>query len=824
MSESSDEDSGGFKINKSYASKYNDWRRREELQKLRDRYGDDAELEEDSSSSESEDEDAEALTAQLEEDWFKTLAALKSKDPRIYDKNVKFYHSEEEKSDDSSDEPGPSNKKEKPVYLKDYQRKVILEKEGMVSDEESDEDEEISHEPGYYEEQEEIKKSFKEKLAEESDSEGELFTKRLKTKEQEEEEEKDYIKWLKDQKDLEERDPVGVELAPLKSYWNDPKLSANEKFLRDLILNKGYIDKDGRRLPSYNEIVDDGEGFSEEEEILEREDQFERKYNFRFEEPDPDFIKSYPRTIKDSVRQKDTKRAEKRKELKKRKDMEKQKIKEEVKQLKNLKRKEIMDKIDKLREITGDPDLDFNEEDLETDFDPQKHDEMMKKYFDDEFYEMEEGDQKPEAPADIEDIQCENWDEWNGGDVKGYDEEYNDIDDNYEPHVDDPDFCMDDDYDPTKIVSRKKNKKRKSKFVEAVTTSKPTFDPNEKTFEEYFEEYYKLDYEDIVAGQPCRFKYRNVTPNSYGLEVDEILKCRDKELNAWVSVKKMSQYREKEEEEREVKIFESKGKNQRKKMNVLLSLNEETEEIPVKKVSATSTKSSPGKKKKRKNADNESIDNSEGQTVKKSKKDNLNDSKEIKGGMFTRKIDKRSKSVVKESPKKRDRKQESRNIGKDVYVKIDSNDMSMVSDSEKKIRESKEHEEKVKFHSESEESKTKHTEKGKKSKKKKSQDDGKTLSQEASENDTGNRLSGGIKEAKRLDTVNSPEDNSVTTTPTEYQQMSGDTSKKRKNKRKKKKKKGGPPKLSSERLLAFGINPKKVKYMNINKFKEQTQG
>ncbi|XP_062566449.1 protein KRI1 homolog [Saccostrea cucullata] len=823
MSDSSDEDSGGFKINRAYASKYNDWRRREELQKLRDRYGVDAELE-DSSSSESEDEDAEALTAQLEEDWFKTLAALKSKDPRIYDKNAKFYHSEEEESDDSSDEPGPSSKKDKPVYLKDYHRKVILEKEGKVSDEESDDNEEdISHEPGYYEEQEEIKKSFKEKLAEESDSEGELFTKRLKTKEQEEEEEKDYIKWLKDQKDLEEKDSVGVELAPLKSYWNDPKLSSNEKFLRDLILNKGYIDKDGKRLPSYNEIVDDGEGFSEEEEILEREDQFERKYNFRFEEPDPDFIKSYPRTIKDSVRQKDTKRAEKRKELKKRKEMEKQKIKEEVKQLKNLKRREIMDKIDKLREITGDPDLDFNEEDLETDFDPQKHDEMMKKYFDDEFYEMEEGDQKPEAPADIEEIQCENWDEWSGGDVKGYDEGYNDNDNDYEPHVDDPDFCMDVDYDPTKVVSRKKNKKRKSKFVEAVTNSKPTFDPSEKTFEEYFDEYYKLDYEDIVAGQPCRFKYRNVTPNSYGLEVDEILKCRDKELNAWVSVKKMSQYREKDEEEREVKIFESKGKNQRKKMNVLLSLKEEAEEIPVKKESATSTISSPVKKKKRKHAVDDSMGSLEEQTVKKSKKDDLNESKEIKGGMFTKKKDMRNKSVVKESPKGRNIKQETGITG-DVHVKKESSDSSMVSDSEKKIRESKEHKGKIKFHSDIEESSSvKYIEKGRKSKKKKSQDVGKPLSQEASENDTGIRLSGEIKK-ERPDTVSSAEESGMTSTPREHQQVAGDMSKKRKNKRKKKKKKEGPPKLSSERLLAFGINPKKVKYMNINKFKEETKG
>jgi hypothetical protein len=41
---------------------------------------------------------------------------------------------------------------------------------------------------------------------------------------------------------------------------------------------------------------------------------------------------------------------------------------------------------------------------------------------------------------------------------------------------------MDDDYDPTKIVFKKKRKKKKSKFLEAVTTSKPTFDPSEILF------------------------------------------------------------------------------------------------------------------------------------------------------------------------------------------------------------------------------------------------------------------------------------------------------------------------------------------------------
>lgn len=90
---------------------------------------------------------------------------------------------------------------------------------------------------------------------------------------------------------------------------------------------------------------------------------------------------------------------------------------------------------------------------------------------------------------------------------------------------------MDCDYRPEEATLSKKEsrrQRRKSKhirttFNEIIGKKKPFFDPeSHKTFETYLDEYFNIDCEDFIFDLPCRYKYSQTIPNSYGLTIEEV--------------------------------------------------------------------------------------------------------------------------------------------------------------------------------------------------------------------------------------------------------------------------------------------------------------
>lgn len=154
----SDEEINEISINKNYAKKFEYNKKRQELEKLKEKYKDVSEDE--SSTSEEEDEDGELITPQVDVKIMKTLELIKNKDASVYDPEIKFF--------DQGDVVPVSSTKEKPIYLKDYHRNALINQN--------------VEEPGtFVSEQSKLKDELKDaiKKFDDEDDDEEIFTKRV---------------------------------------------------------------------------------------------------------------------------------------------------------------------------------------------------------------------------------------------------------------------------------------------------------------------------------------------------------------------------------------------------------------------------------------------------------------------------------------------------------------------------------------------------------------------------------------------------------------------------------------------------------------------
>ncbi|KLO11074.1 Krr1-domain-containing protein [Schizopora paradoxa] len=286
-SESEGENDVQLTINEHFAKAYELKKEREELSKLQDKYGSDAELyeeeSEDSEDDETEDEDGEELTPAVDAAILRTLARIKRKDPEIYDAKRGVFEEEQQKTSDTKRTRTSSSKdKSKPLLMRQHILNSTLNPNSRSPSP-------VPALPTHVEEQAALRKetisAFHTAVSgpeDEEDDEDDLLIPREKTKDEIEHEEEEYREFLAREvgEDISklvtvDENPFSAEAEAEKgvgtsSVIGSDKLKKNKKgkgkdkgrkeetdqeFLMNYILNRGWIDHSDRHIPTYKEIT-----------------------------------------------------------------------------------------------------------------------------------------------------------------------------------------------------------------------------------------------------------------------------------------------------------------------------------------------------------------------------------------------------------------------------------------------------------------------------------------------------------------------------------------------------------------------------------------
>ncbi|KAI5459930.1 KRI1-like family C-terminal-domain-containing protein [Mariannaea sp. PMI_226] len=550
-----------FKVNQEFARRFEHNKKREEIQRLEEKFkktgkappaGNDEEDDDDASSSdESEDEDGFLATEDLDAQISATLQAIRNKDPKVYDKDVTFY----KESDDTT--AASKEKKDKPVYLKDYHREKLL--AGDVGDA-SDDDGDAPK--TYHQEQDALKKSIMTEInaataGDGSDDEDDGFIKKKASAKV-------------DSNGIHPSRKAAVAITDLDIANADKN---PENFLSNFMSARGWVPPDGSNWKAFESDDEDDNG---------QADEFEQAYNLRFEDPEKsnEFLRSYARDVAaaKSVRREEKSGRKRQRELEReQKEAEKQERREEKARLRKLKLEEAEKKLRKIKQAAGTVEKDLTDEDwmkfMDAAWDDDKWEEEMMKRFGDGYYaqddeppvsDEEEGDaggekkkkKNPQKPTwdddiDIKDIipdfeDDEEKPQISLSDVEGDDDEEGNDDDNEDEDED----------------SRPSKKRKTADHKRARQESQKKARQERSKLEALVDSKLELSNHELLS-KPTHapFRYRETSPQSFGMTARDILLApSDQHLNEFAGLKKFATFRDEEKKRRDKKKLGKKAR------------------------------------------------------------------------------------------------------------------------------------------------------------------------------------------------------------------------------------------------------------------------
>ncbi|KAF2280442.1 uncharacterized protein EI97DRAFT_464394 [Westerdykella ornata] len=525
-----------LKVNEEYARRFEHNKKRAERHRLEEKYGknadqDDDESEEDSEEDVTEDDEGELLTEALDAEIAATLRAIRAKDPRIYDKNAKFYTG----IDEDTEGDGSGAQKEKPMTLKDYHTKNLL--EGKFNPEE---EEDAAPVKTHQQELEEAKQEALDAIKAAAGSD--------------DEDDDDFLV-AKSKPAPKERPTITEE--DVENADKDP-----ETFLSNYMAARAWIPTDKSQ---WKPLESDDDEFDAEAE------EFENAYNHYFEdyEGQNEKLVTYARDAVASTtvrREEKSARRKAREAARAKREAEKREREEERARLRKLRVEEMEEKVKQIRKLGGFSARDFKVEDwadvLEADWSDNQWDAEMRKRFGDAYYEGEEEDdsdaegadkgkkkkKKPKKPKFDDDI-----------DIKDIVPDFDDeeavapdlLSDNED--VDMADGDLDEDDAKPRSKSYKQQKQERADAKSAARRDR-------RLIEKLVDSNLEVEAALVSKKGSAGFRYRETSPTTFGLTPRDILLATDAQLNEFAGLKKLATFRDPAKKKKDKKHLSKKAR------------------------------------------------------------------------------------------------------------------------------------------------------------------------------------------------------------------------------------------------------------------------